>query len=129
MILLVLTLICWVVGIVLVVLFSEEIDEDHPDNYLYFVYTFIISLVLGLVYALIKIYLASQICASCYDQDLQKKNCPVRAFVDFNTLKVYDDFLSGRMFGTTNQPENRRPRVRVHVREGSKEGGSPQKWA
>ena len=67
-------------------------------------------------------------CASCYDQDLQKKNCPVRGFVDFNTLKVYEDFLSGRIHGTTNLPENRRPRVRVHVREGG-EGTSAQKWA
>lgn len=122
--LLAITLVCWVVGLILVVLWSDDIDDHHQDHYLYFVYTFIISLVLGLVYALIKIYLSSQICASCYDQDLQRKNCPVRAFVDFNTLKVYDDFLSGRMFGTTNQPENRRPRVRVHVRD---EGASAQK--
>lgn len=59
LVLLFVTVLCWVLGIVLVVLWSEDIDNHHADHYLYFVYTFIISLVVGLVYALIKIYLSS----------------------------------------------------------------------
>ncbi len=71
-ILLALTLLCWVLGLVLVIMWSETIDERHVDHYMDFVYTFIISLIVGLVYALLKIFLASIIASSCHDPETTK---------------------------------------------------------
>lgn len=100
----------WGVGFGLSLAFGSDINSRDGDHYVRFIGCFLLSILFGLVYSLVKLALAS----CCVSTRRKGRNpganrCRICFFVDLLTLLVFDDFDTNNI----KDPKKRNNRVGI----------------
>lgn len=117
------TALAWGVGFGLTLVFGSDINERNGDHYVRFVGCFLLSILFGLVYSLIKLALAT--CCVSYFKKGRGSRCRICFFIDKLTWLIFEDFDTNNI----KDPKKRNNRIGIEKQNSGVKKPAPRSQA